>query len=57
MDKKQYNVKDTEMPYFFINKEWYYYDGKEKKYKLTDKATKEAIQSYYDFYANLQEDS
>ena len=38
-------------PYFMTNKEWYYYDEKEEKYKLTDKATKEAIDSYNEFYS------
>ena len=35
---------------FLKNKEWYYYDKKEKIYKLTDKAPKEAIESYNKFY-------
>ena len=37
-------------PYFYNNKEWYYYDEKDEIYKLTDKAPKEAIDSYMDFY-------
>ena len=37
-------------PYFLINKDWYYYDDEEFCYKLTDKATKEAIESYKEFY-------
>ena len=37
-------------PYFLINKDWYYYDDEEFYYKLTDKATKEAIESYKEFY-------
>lgn len=32
------------------NKEWYYYDTKEHKLVLTSKATKEAIESYNEFY-------
>lgn len=42
-------------PYFMKNKEWYYYDEKEYKYKLTDKATEEAIESYNEFYKILKE--
>ena len=43
-------MNDIEIPYFFINKEWYYYDEKEEIYKLTDKAPQEAIESYKKFY-------
>lgn len=39
-----------DVPYFFTNKEWYYYDEEADIYKLTDKATKEAIESYNEFY-------
>ena len=38
-------------PYFMTNPEWYYHDKKEWKYKLTDKAPKEAVESYKEFYA------
>lgn len=37
-------------PYFMENKEWYYHDEEEFKYKLTDKAPLEAIESYNAFY-------
>ena len=37
-------------PYFMENKEWYYWVKKEWKYKLTNKAPKEAIKSYAEFY-------
>lgn len=37
-------------PCFLDNEEWYYYDEKEEIYKLTDKAPKKAIISYYKFY-------
>ena len=40
-------------PYFLSNKDWYYYDEEEFCYKLTDKATKEAIKSYKEFYELL----
>ena len=38
------------MPYFMTNDEWYYHDDKEWRYKLTDKAPQEAIDSYNEFY-------
>ena len=40
-----------DIPYFFTNTEWYYYDPVENIYVLTDKATKEAIESYNEFYS------
>ena len=39
-----------DLPYFMYNEDWYYYDWDEIKYKLTDKAPKEAIDSYNEFY-------
>ncbi len=44
-------------PYFMTNKEWYYYDMKKYKYKLTNKAPKEAIESYKKFYKELEKES
>lgn len=41
-------------PYFLSNKEWYYFDEEEWRYKLTDKATEEAIESYNEFYKQLE---
>lgn len=41
---------DLPVPYFLTNKEWYYYDEKEEKFKLTDKATEKAKKSYYESY-------
>lgn len=40
------------MPYFLTNEEWYWVDDSddERGYKLTDKAPKEAVDSYNDFY-------
>lgn len=49
-------MEDVETPYFFTNKEWYYYDEEEEIYKLTDKATKEAIESYEKFYEALEKE-
>lgn len=48
-------MMDVEMPYFLNNEEWYYYDEDEEMYKLTDKAPKEAIESYDAFYNDLNE--
>lgn len=45
----------TEKPYFMENSEWFYFDETEWKYKLTEKATKEAIDSYRDFYALFEQ--
>ena len=47
---------DMGMPYFMINEEWYYYDEKEEIYKLTDKATEKAKQSYNEFYSENDTD-
>ena len=40
-------------PYFMTNKDWFYFDEEEFCYKLTDKAPKEAIESYKEFYKML----
>ena len=45
----------NEQPYFLSNKDWYYYDEEDFCYKLTDKATKEAIKSYEEFYNNFDD--
>lgn len=42
-------------PYFMENKEWYYFDEEEFRYKLTPKAPEDAIKSYKDFYAALKQ--
>lgn len=42
-----------DIPYFMSNSEWFYFDEKEWKYFLTDKAPKEARESYDEFYKNL----
>ena len=46
----------NEEPYFLSNKDWFYYDEEEFCYKLTDKATKEAIKSYEEFYELLDDE-
>lgn len=47
---------DLGRPYFLTNDSWYYYDEDEGVYKLTEKAPKEAIQSYNEFYDVLDEE-
>lgn len=42
-----------ERPIFLANPEWYYYDESEGRYKLTDKAPKEAVESYEKYYEKL----
>ena len=42
-------------PLFLANPEWYTYNVDEGKYKLTDKATKEARKSYEKYYKRLEE--
>lgn len=37
-------------PYFMKDPKWFYFDEKEFKYMLTDKAPKEARKSYKEFY-------
>ncbi len=44
----------TKAPYFVKNKKWYYYDEKERKYKLTKEAPKKAVESYVKFYKKLE---
>lgn len=41
-------------PYFMTNDEWFYFDSDEWLYKLTDKAPKEAIESYKEFYDDTE---
>ena len=43
-----------DMPYFMENEEWYYFDFKDKKYRLTDKAPEKAEASYEEFYKELK---
>lgn len=46
-----------ERPYFLNNKDWFYFDEKEWKYKLTNKATNEAKDSYKRFYGEFKKES
>lgn len=45
-----------ERPYFLTNKDWYYFDEEKWCYKLTDKAPQKAIDSYNEFYKQLEEE-
>lgn len=49
VEKKGDNSMKT-ISYFMENEEWYYYNEKESKYKLTNNAPKKAIKSYEEFY-------
>ena len=40
-----------DIPYFMTNKDWFYFDEAEWKYKLTDSAPEKARKSYAEFYA------
>lgn len=39
------------------NKDWYYYDVKTGKYKLTNKAPQKAIDSYNEYYKQLSKEN
>ena len=49
-------MNDYNEPYFATNEDWYYYDEIDEMYKLTKRATKEAIKSYEEFYKELEKD-
>lgn len=57
MAKKEGVIKmmDLSDVYFLKNKDWYYFDKEKHKLFLTDKAPKEAIESYNEFYEKLNE--
>ena len=40
------------MPYYMKNKEWYFFDPRYFRHRLTDKATEKALDSYLDAYSN-----
>jgi len=52
--KERVDKMTVNEPYFLSNKKWYYFDEEEWRYKLTDKATEEAIESYNEFYKQLE---
>lgn len=41
-------------PFFMNNPDWYYFDEDDWKYRLTDRAPREARDSYEDFYASTE---
>ncbi len=41
-------------PLFMDNKDWYYFDRKAWRYKLTEDAPPEAVESYKKFYEELK---
>lgn len=43
-------------PVFLRNSDWYFYDAKEKRYKLTDKAPSDAVRSYKEFYQTINKE-
>lgn len=45
-------MSERNKPYFMENEDWYYFDKEEWRYKLTDKAPKEAVESYNEFYSD-----
>ena len=47
---------DYDEPYFATNENWYYYDEVDEIYKLTKKAPIEAIESYEEFYKELEKE-
>ena len=46
-----------DMPYFMKNEEWYYFDVKGKRYKLTSKAPQKAKDSYKEFYKEFESEN
>ncbi len=41
-------------PFYETNKDWYYFDFRSMRNKLTDKATTKAVDSYFDYLADLR---
>lgn len=48
------NDLTLEKPYFLKIKDWYYFDERSWMYRLTEKAPKKAIQSYNEFYKEIE---
>lgn len=44
----------VDKPYFMENSEWFYFDEKDFRYKLTDKASEKAVRSYEEFYSRIE---
>jgi|GEM_PF-1047978 len=45
----------NDVPHFMDREEWYFYDTKEHRYKLTEQAPETARKSYEEFYKLLEE--
>ncbi len=45
----------NDVPHFMDHEEWYFYDTKEHRYKLTEQAPETARKSYEEFYKLLEE--
>ncbi len=44
----------NEIPYFLTNEEWFYFDEENYHYVLTTKAPPKAVESYKEFYKELE---
>lgn len=56
MARKGGLLMSVKQPYFLTNEDWYYFDENEFRYKLTDKAPEEAVESYKQFYSDEYSD-
>ena len=45
----------VDLPYFMTDESWYYFDYKDRRFKLTDKAPRKAIESLEQFYRDIKE--
>ena len=46
--------KNFNTPFYESNKEWYYFDYRSMRNKLTDKATPRALDSYIDYLIDIR---
>lgn len=47
-------MSEVARPFFMTNDDWFEYDEKKGRFVLTAKATEKAIESYKQFYKQLQ---
>ncbi len=40
------------MPYYMTNEEWFFFDPRVFRHRLTDKVTEKALDSYLEYYSN-----
>lgn len=52
--KKGVDEMTLSKPYFMRNTDWYKFDEEKFKYVLTDKAPKNAVESYNEFYEKVE---